>query len=148
MEKFDCLHFILGKALQQVKQLSKEKLSSYGITSVQFGVLYFLWKKDGQLGSELGERLQMDSATVTGIIDRLEQGGFIERRLDSSDRLQSFCVFNRKRSSSRRTTKSQMDELDSELLSQYDEEKVQEFKQMLFDIGLGLKKGTKAGMFY
>ena len=148
MEKFDCLHFILGKALQQVKQLSKEKLSSYGITSVQFGVLYFLWKKDGQLGSELGERLQMDSATVTGIIDRLEQGGFIERRLDSSDRRNRFVFLTEKGRLLEEPLSHKMDELDSELLSQYDEEKVQEFKQMLFDIGLGLKKGTKAGRFY
>lgn len=101
-----------------------------------------------QLGSELGERLQMDSATVTGIIDRLEQGGFIERRLDSSDRRNRFVFLTEKGRLLEEPLSHKRMQLDSELLSQYDEEKVQEFKQMLFDIGLGLKKGTKAGMFY
>ncbi|AXF55333.1 MarR family winged helix-turn-helix transcriptional regulator [Salicibibacter kimchii] len=144
MEKFDCLHFILGKALQQVKQTSKAKLAPYGVTPVQFGLLYFLWKKDGQLGSELRERLQMDSATVTGIIDRLEQGGFIERRFNHSDRRYRLIFLTEKGKSLEQPLCEKMDELDKEILPDLDEEGIQQFKHILFDIGL--KEGTKAGI--
>ncbi|OZU89635.1 MarR family transcriptional regulator [Virgibacillus indicus] len=145
MDRFDCLHFILGKALQRVKQVSKAKLSPYGVTPAQFGLLYFLWKKDGQPGSELGERLQLDSATVTGIIDRLEQGGFIERRFDRSDRRNKKIFLTEKGKSLEQPLCQKMNELDKELLSEFDEEEIKQFKNLLFDIGL--KKRTKAGMF-
>ncbi|WP_286141666.1 MarR family transcriptional regulator, partial [Bacillus sp. AFS001701] len=78
-----CVHFLLGKALQKVNQISKSKLSPYGVTPVQFALLNILWKKDGQVGAKLGKVLQLDSATITGLLDRLETNGFIERRVIS-----------------------------------------------------------------
>lgn len=145
MEKFDCIHFLLAKAHQQVKQISKAKLSPYKITPVQFALLFFLWKKDGLSGSELGERLQMDSATVTGIIDRLEQGGFIERRSDPNDRRNRLIFLTEKGVSLEKPLCQKMDEMNEEVLSGLCEEEIEKLKNLLFDIGL--KKGTKGGIF-
>jgi MarR family transcriptional regulator, organic hydroperoxide resistance regulator len=82
----DCISFLLGKAYQQVQQASKQRLAPHGVTPVQYALLRVLWERDGQTGAELGERLQLDSATITGLLDRLERAGLIERRADPGDR--------------------------------------------------------------
>lgn len=82
----DCLSFYLGKAYQRVTQSAKQRLASYGVTPVQYALLKVLWEHDHQSGAELGERLQLDSATMTGLLDRLEHAGLIERKAHETDR--------------------------------------------------------------
>jgi DNA-binding MarR family transcriptional regulator len=82
----DCISFLLGKAYQHINQAAKQRLAPYGVTPVQFALLNLLWKEDGLSGADLGVRLQLDSATITGVIDRLEHLGLLERRPDASDR--------------------------------------------------------------
>lgn len=82
----DCLSFYLGKAYQRVAQSAKQHLAPYGVTPVQYALLKVLWEHDLQSGAELGERLLLDSATMTGLIDRLEHAGLIERKAHATDR--------------------------------------------------------------
>ena len=82
----DCLSFNLGKAYQRVTQSARQRLAPYGVTPVQYALLKVLWESDQQSGAELGERLQLDSATMTGLLDRLEHGGLIERKAHATDR--------------------------------------------------------------
>jgi len=82
----DCLSFYLGKAYQRVTQSAKQRLAPYGVTPVQYALLKVLWDRDDQSGAELGERLLLDSATMTGLLDRLEQAGLIERKAHVTDR--------------------------------------------------------------
>ena len=82
----DCISFLLGKAYQQVSQVAKQRLAPYGVTPVQFALLNLLWAEDGLSGADLSVRLQLDSATITGVIDRLTHLGLIERRPDPYDR--------------------------------------------------------------
>ncbi|HEY3228730.1 MAG TPA: MarR family transcriptional regulator [Roseiflexaceae bacterium] len=56
------------------------------MTPVQFALLNLLWVEDGLSGADLGVRLQLDSATITGVLDRLAHLGLIERRPDPTDR--------------------------------------------------------------
>jgi DNA-binding MarR family transcriptional regulator len=82
----DCISFLLGKAYQHVNQAAKQRLAPYGVTPVQFALLNLLWTEDGLSGVDLSLRLQLDSATITGVIDRLTHLGLIERRPDPCDR--------------------------------------------------------------
>ena len=45
-----------------------------------------LWEKDGLKFKELAEKVNMDGATLTGILDRMERSGFVERKDDPEDR--------------------------------------------------------------
>lgn len=137
MEKYDiCVHFLLGKALQKVNQVSKSKLSSYGVTPVQYALLRQLWRKDGQFGYELAERLQLDSATITGIIDRLEQNGFIDRRVDPNDRRNKLVFLTEKGRSMEVPLCQKMDEMNEEVMSDLNDVEIQQFKKILYDIGI------------
>jgi DNA-binding MarR family transcriptional regulator len=82
----NCISFLTGKAAQQIQRRSREKLSAWGVTPPQYAVLRVLWDEDGQSGAAIGARLVIDSATITGVIDRLEGTGLLERRADGGDR--------------------------------------------------------------
>ncbi len=78
----ECLSFLIGKAAQTVTRRTREALAPYRITPVQYAILKVLWDRDGQSGAELGARLMLDSATITGLLDRMENAGLIARRPD------------------------------------------------------------------
>lgn len=82
----DCISFVLGKAAQQVARRAREKLAPYDVTPTRYAVLKVLWQRDGQSGAEIGTRLVIDSATITGVIDRLEAAQLLERRPAPGDR--------------------------------------------------------------
>lgn len=140
MEKYDiCVHFLLGKALQRVNQTSKSKLSPYGVTPVQFALLRLMWKRDGQFGYALAEKLLLDSATITGILDRLEQNGFIERRVDPRDRRNKLVFLTDKGRSLETPLCKKMEEMNKEVMADFDGEEIQRFKKVLFNIGIDNK---------
>jgi DNA-binding MarR family transcriptional regulator len=81
-----CISFLVGKAAQQMARRARDKLSPWGVTPPQYAVLRVLWEQDGQPGAAIGTRLVIDSATLTGLIDRLEGAGLLDRRADGDDR--------------------------------------------------------------
>lgn len=86
MELDQCLNFVLTKAQQSVHQLFKAELIPHGVTPGQYSVLKCLWKDNGQTVKQLAEHLYLDSSTVTGILDRMEQKGLIKKTADPKDR--------------------------------------------------------------
>lgn len=86
MELEQCLNFMLTKAQQSVFQLFKTELLPFGVTPGQYGVLKCLWDENGQTVKQLAERLFLDSSTVTGLLDRMEHKGLIEKKADPRDR--------------------------------------------------------------
>jgi DNA-binding MarR family transcriptional regulator len=82
----DCISFLIGKVGQQIARRAREGLAPYGVTPTQYAVLKVLWEQDGQSGAELGSRMLIDSATVTGVVDRLQAAGLLERRPHGVDR--------------------------------------------------------------
>lgn len=82
----DCIFFQLAKANQAGSRLWQHRVSAHGVTAVQAMVLVFLTDQDEISSGSLGERVQLDSATLTGIIDRLSNAGLVERRNHPNDR--------------------------------------------------------------
>lgn len=61
-------------------------LGPSGITRSQWWVLAFLARKDGMPQTELADQLDVGKVALGALIDRLETGGFVERRLSPTDR--------------------------------------------------------------
>jgi len=81
----DCIVFFLAKAYQKAHGRFKERLKPYGLTNMQHLVLEALWYQEGFTAAELGKNLILDKATMSGVIDRLAEGGWLERRPDPED---------------------------------------------------------------
>ena len=82
----DCTIFLLAKAYQKAHGRFKDLLKPYGLTNLQHLVLEGLWYEAGQTAAELGKLLVMDKATLSGVLERLSEAGWIEKRPDAEDR--------------------------------------------------------------
>ena len=82
----DCIFYQLNKANQAAARFLSEKLAPSGVTAVQGVALNFLFQGDEITSRQLGERTKLDSATLTGILDRLEAMGLVERQPYPADR--------------------------------------------------------------
>ena len=67
------------------------QLRPWGVTPTQYGALCFLLERS-LTASELGRVMLLTSTTMTGIIDRLERDGLVERGSNPEDRRQSPVV--------------------------------------------------------
>lgn len=82
----DYIFFQLAKAHQTANRFWKDRLTPLHLTTAQATVLAFLSEEDGVRPAELGRRGQLDSATLTGLINRLEAANLVARRKDREDR--------------------------------------------------------------
>ena len=82
----DCIVFLLAKAYQKAHAQLKKRLSPYGLTPIQSLLLADLVGEDGISASEIGKRLTLDPATLSGVIDRMISGGWIGKISDPEDK--------------------------------------------------------------
>jgi DNA-binding MarR family transcriptional regulator len=60
-------------------------LETLGLYRGQPSVLQALWEQEGLMHTELARRLQVQPATITKMLQRMEKAGFVERRPDPGD---------------------------------------------------------------
>jgi len=82
----DCLFFTLTGTARRASKFWKQSVAEFGITGVQGLVLNALSEQEPISSIQLGQKVQLDSATMTGILDRLEQSGLIQRMANVEDR--------------------------------------------------------------
>jgi len=82
----DCLCFSVGRISRKLNKVTKESIASYGLTTSQFFMLIALYEENGILISKLAEKVALDRATLTGLVDRLERDGLVKRTNDPNDR--------------------------------------------------------------
>jgi DNA-binding MarR family transcriptional regulator len=79
------LCFALYSASLAMTKLYKPLLDELGLTYPQYLVMLVLWERDGLTVSGLGERLSLDSGTLTPLVKRLEAAGLVTRIRDVED---------------------------------------------------------------
>jgi MarR family transcriptional regulator, organic hydroperoxide resistance regulator len=68
------------------------RLKELGLSIAQFDLLSTLTQSEGLSQSEVAARLYVTKGNVSGLVDRLEQSGLVERRAIAGDR-RSFALF-------------------------------------------------------
>ena len=79
------LCFALYSTSLAMTRLYKPLLDELGLTYPQYLAMLVLWENDGLMVSELGERLYLDSGTLTPLLKRLEASGLVARLRDVAD---------------------------------------------------------------
>ena len=77
--------FPLYAASRLVVQAYRPLLADLGLTYPQYLVMLVLWEQDGVSVGHLGERLYLDSGTLTPLLKRLEKQGLVERKRSVQD---------------------------------------------------------------
>lgn len=79
------LCFSLYATAKEIIRRYKPLLDNFGITYTQYITLLVLWEKDGIKVKTLGERLYLDSGTLTPLLRKLESKGYILKKKDTKD---------------------------------------------------------------
>ncbi len=80
------LWVVLARCFNSFAQAEAQHLKSFALTSPQFGVLESLAHLGPMKMCEIGSKLLMSGANVTGVVDRLEKKGLVRRVMDAEDR--------------------------------------------------------------
>lgn len=79
------LCFALYAATHSLTRAYRSSLEPLGITYTQYLVMLVLWETDGISVGKIAQRLELDSATLTPMLKRLETAGFISRVRNQKD---------------------------------------------------------------
>ena len=82
------LCFSLYSAMIGLNKVYRTLLKPLGLTYPQYLVMLVLWERDAQTVSEIGEKLFLDSATLTPMLKRLEAAGLMTRQRSAEDERQ------------------------------------------------------------
>jgi MarR family transcriptional regulator, organic hydroperoxide resistance regulator len=86
LEEFLC--FSIYSASHAFNRVYQPLLSDLGLTYPQFIAMILLWERDAQTVGELGQKLFLQSNTLTPMLKRLETLGYVKRKRDSADERQ------------------------------------------------------------
>ena len=79
------LCFALYSASRKTTRTYRELLEPWSLTYPQYLVLYVLWNQGPRTIRELGEEMQLDSGTLSPLVKRLEQAGYVSRHRAPED---------------------------------------------------------------
>lgn len=79
------LCFPLYAAARGVVNLYTPLLKPFGLTYTQYIVLLVLWEQDGITVGALGEKLMLDNGTLSPLLKKMQQAGFVERTRSNED---------------------------------------------------------------
>jgi DNA-binding MarR family transcriptional regulator len=79
------LCFLFHRISRDLTAAYRPLLADLGLTYPQYLVMLVLWERDGQGVGAIGERLCLDSGTLSPLLRRLESVGLVERRRGAAD---------------------------------------------------------------
>jgi DNA-binding MarR family transcriptional regulator len=80
--------FAIYSTAHAFNRVYKPLLDRLGLTYPQYLVMLVLWERDGVPVKDIGERLFLDSGTLTPLLKRLEAAGLIKRTRSTEDERQ------------------------------------------------------------
>jgi DNA-binding MarR family transcriptional regulator len=80
--------FLMAKIRQVGGRISEQMLKNYGIeiNSAQGRIMFALWQGDGISINELAKKTHLKKSTLTSMLDRLENMGYVRRQRSKKDR--------------------------------------------------------------
>lgn len=74
------------KLRRHIRRKFESLVVEHDITATQFQVLRRLWNGDGMGAQNLAKQIEVDAATMTGVLDRLEAKNLVQRQRHETDR--------------------------------------------------------------
>ena len=130
----DCIVFLLAKAYQRAHSAFKVKLAPFGITPVQHLILAVLGEEEFLSPAEISDRVAMDGATLSGVLDRMAEAGLIKKEENPEDRRSIRVSLSPKARRMREALAEQRKSINEELTAKFSLEEKLLLKRMLRDL--------------
>ncbi|WP_141431374.1 MarR family winged helix-turn-helix transcriptional regulator [Bacillus sp. 03113] len=134
------LFIVLSRAFRAVNEKINKLIQTYGLNPTEFAVLELLYHKGDQPLQQIGGKILLASGSITYVVDKLEQKGFLKRVACPKDRRVTYAQITDQ-------GKSLMDEIFpdhekhiQEVFSHLSEEERSEAIFLLKKIGLSVQK--------
>lgn len=131
MELTQCINYLLTTAQHSVFQYLNGKLSEYDVTPSQYGVLSCLWQREFATPKQISEILCLETSTISGVLDRMQKKGLIDRVINRDDRREVRVVPTEKGKALEGPISKIIDEVNEEVLKCFTEEEVALLKNQL-----------------
>ncbi|MDB5471717.1 MAG: MarR family transcriptional regulator [Caulobacter sp.] len=137
------LMFLLSAANRRVQRwIEAEMAAKGGLTSAQSGVLFFLGKGDGALIGEVAEALDSAPSAMSGLIDRMERAGLVERRADPGDGRAQRIHMTDKGRAGRDYAKAGLDHINKEITDGFSEAEIDTVARWLTSLQARFPQGA------
>lgn len=127
-----------GFLISQIKQLQgrtfEKMLKESGIDAfngAQGRILYVLWERESLTISEIGHLTSLAKTTLTGMLDRMEESGLVERTADKKNRRQVIISITDKARKYKEEYDSVSDRMNELFYKGFKEDEVAVFEEML-----------------
>ena len=100
------LCFAVYSTAHAFNRVYKPLLDRLGLTYPQYLVMLVLWERDGVPVKDIGERLFLDSGTLTPLLKRLEAAGLIKRTRSTEDERQVLIALTQQGQALRETARA------------------------------------------
>jgi MarR family transcriptional regulator for hemolysin len=80
------ISWLLSDTSRLIRKLADRRLGTIGLTRVQWQALASLKRMGAMTQASLAEMMEVETATIARLIDRLEAAGWIERKAEAHDR--------------------------------------------------------------
>ena len=137
MELTQCINYLLTTAQHSVFQYLNGKLSEYDVTPSQYGVLSCLWQREFATPNQISEILCLETSTISGVLDRMQKKGLIDRVINRNDRREVRVVPTEKGKALEEPISKIIDEVNEEVLKCFTDEEVALLKNQLRTIAEG-----------
>ena len=135
MELTQCINYLLTTAQHKVFQEMSSRLEKFGVTPVQYGVMYCLWIEGKTKPKEIAAELKLENSTISGVLERMEKKELIERQVSKEDRRFIEVVLTEKGKALQNPILATVEEVNKDVLSEMSQEEQSELKKALRILG-------------
>ncbi|CAD6555592.1 hypothetical protein LMG27952_05860 [Paraburkholderia hiiakae] len=118
------LVYLLNVGQRRLQRWSQIRAAGGGVTAAQAGLLFFLGDRNGALMSEAAAALDLGAPGMSGLADRTEKAGLIERRADENDGRASRLWLTEAGRAARQRSKLRMKDLNARLTEGFTEAEI------------------------
>jgi len=86
LEGTERLGFLIHDAARLMRRRFERMGSEYGLSAAQWRLMVRVVREEGLTQARLAELLEIEPISVSRLIDRMQEGGWVERRQDAADR--------------------------------------------------------------
>lgn len=134
MEIKNCINYLLSVSQNGVFKYFSEELKNLDITPAQCGVLGSLFKHGNLTPKEIGKELFLEPSSISGVLERMQKSGLIERSIDPNNRRNIIVTPTEKGISLKPELEKIIDKMNNYFLKDFDEKEQELLKKLLTSI--------------